>query len=93
MPSSTARSGVSATHPRMAASLLRFAALFLLLLVPLVLSAARPQQAAAVDPPTLTTDKADYAPEETVHMSGTGFVARSCVRHPGHPPRRFHHQG
>jgi hypothetical protein len=24
--------------------------------------------------PTLTTDKADYAPEEVVHVSGTGFV-------------------
>ena len=33
--------------------------------------AASPAQAAGT--PTLTTDQTDYAPEQTVHVSGTGF--------------------
>jgi PKD repeat protein len=49
---------------------------FLLLAPLLAVGAVSPQAVAAVDPlPTLTTDKADYAPGETVHISGTNFVA------------------
>ena len=51
----------------MAALLLGHAAIALALVAPAAV--------AAVDPgPTLTTDKADYMPGETVHIAGTGFV-------------------
>ena len=48
----------------------------ILLLAPVVaVGAGSPQPVAAVDPnPTLTTDKADYAPNETVHITGADFA-------------------
>jgi hypothetical protein len=56
--------------------LFRMVAGTVLLLAPiLAVSAMDPSRAAAVDPPTLTTDKPDYSPEETVHITGTGFLA------------------
>jgi hypothetical protein len=33
-------------------------------------------------PPTLTTDKADYAPGEVVHITGTGFAASTAYAIP-----------
>ncbi len=55
---------------------LRMLAGVVLLLAPLVaVGAGSPLAVAAANPPTLTTDKPDYAPGETVHITGTGFAA------------------
>jgi hypothetical protein len=48
---------------------------FLVLAPLLAVGAVSPQAVAAADPlPTLTTDKADYSPSETVHISGSSFA-------------------
>ena len=58
-----------------------------------VLGSRNPAHAACGGSPVIVTDKPDYAPTETVAISGTGFNCRRSVLRSGHRAGRQHQVG
>ncbi len=68
------KAGTASGYRRLVSWLGASALLVALILIATVPAAATPSSCAAIGLETIQTDKADYAPEETVHMTGTGYA-------------------